>query len=198
MPPKGFQAFAAQQKRGDWNAVYQQQGLLAEVHDALWQEQEGLSGYTEKPLSGRVHADHFRKRSLFGSKADVFDWNNLIADDQTEHYGAKAKDKFVRTKEQNGLLINPVAEDPHEYLTYTSNGRMRARDGLTDQQQAKADYTIEAFNLNDHVLVECRNMIIQQIKQMAQLSDQDLVATMAGVGFPSVVEYAISVRNILK
>jgi len=38
----------------------------------------GVSAYTEEPLSGDAHIDHFRKRDLFPNL--TFDWNNLFVD----------------------------------------------------------------------------------------------------------------------
>ena len=38
----------------------------------------GVSAYTEEPLSGDAHIDHFRKRDMFPNL--TFDWNNLFVD----------------------------------------------------------------------------------------------------------------------
>lgn len=111
-------------------------------------EQHGMSGYTEEPLKQEnSHIDHFRQKSLFNTL--VFDWNNFIVDGVDETYGAKFKDKYVTSREDNNRLINPVIEDVRRFFKYELNGNISVASGLSPSDAARADYTIRAFNLNE-------------------------------------------------
>jgi uncharacterized protein (TIGR02646 family) len=46
-------------------------------------EQNGLSGYTEKPVTKKSHIDHYIKRDI--NPRLTFDWNNLIVDEINDH-----------------------------------------------------------------------------------------------------------------
>lgn len=158
-------------------------------------EQHCLSGYTEEPLKlDRSHIDHFRKQSLFN--ALVFDWNNYIVDGKNQTYGAKHKDKVVRNREDNEKLINPAVEDARCYFKYDLNGRITLADGLSDEDRARAEYTIEAFNLNESSLAERRRVIINTILEpFNDLSDDVILAALADEGFTSVVEQLLKERK---
>lgn len=158
-------------------------------------EQHRLSGYTEEPvrLDGS-HIDHFRKQSLFN--ALVFDWNNYVVDSNNETYGAKYKDRVVRTREENDKLINPVTEDASRFFRYELSGRIAVAEGLNDEDRARAEYTMEAFNLNESSLVERRRVIINNILQpYRDLTDDDILEALASEGFTSVVEQLLRERR---
>lgn len=53
-------------------------------------EQDCLSAYTEKPLEGNIHIDHFRKRSMYPTL--TFCYENLLVDEHNVNYGADHKD----------------------------------------------------------------------------------------------------------
>lgn len=158
-------------------------------------EQHRLSGYTEKPLLlAGSHIDHFRKQSLFN--AFVFDWNNFVVDGVDETYGARFKDKYVKSCEDNEKLINPVTEDASRYFKYELNGNIAVVTGLTPDDSARADYTIKAFNLNEASLSERRRIIINTILDAYQdLSDELILEALDAEGFKSVVEQLLKERK---
>ena len=158
-------------------------------------EQHRLSGYTEKPLLlAGSHIDHFRKQSLFN--AFVFDWNNFVVDGVDETYGARFKDKYVKSCEDNEKLINPVTEDASCYFKYELNGNIAVVTGLTPDDSARADYTIKAFNLNEASLSERRRIIIHTILDAYQdLSDELILEALEAEGFKSVVEQLLKERK---
>lgn len=158
-------------------------------------EQHCMSGYTEKPLLlAGSHIDHFRKQSLFN--AFVFDWNNFVVDGVDETYGARFKDKYVKSCEDNEKLINPVTEDASRYFKYELNGNIAVVTGLTPDDSARADYTIKAFNLNEASLSEHRRIIINTILDAYQdLSDELILEALDAEGFKSVVEQLLKERK---
>lgn len=158
-------------------------------------EQHRLSGYTEEPVRlDSSHIDHFRKQSLFNTL--IFDWNNYIVDSNNETYGAKHKDHVVRTREENEKIINPVAEDVSRFFKYELNGRIEVAEGLNDEDHTRAEYTMEAFNLNESSLVERRRVIINNILEPYQdLTDDDILEALAYEGFTSVVEQLLRERR---
>ena len=158
-------------------------------------EQHRLSGYTEEPLRlDDAHIDHFRKQSLFN--AFVFDWNNFVVDGVDETYGARFKDKYVKSCEDNEKLINPVTEDASRYFKYELNGNIAVVTGLTPDDSARADYTIKAFNLNEASLSERRRIIINTILDAYQdLSDELILEALEAEGFKTVVEQLLKERK---
>lgn len=158
-------------------------------------EQHRLSGYTEEPLRlDSSHIDHFHKQSLFN--ALVFDWNNFIVDGKNETYGAKHKDTVVRTDEENEKLINPAVEDASRFFKYELNGMIAPAEGLNDEDCTRAEYTIEAFNLNEGSLAERRSFIINTIMEpYKDLTDEVIRSAFAEIGFTSVVEQLLRERK---
>lgn len=158
-------------------------------------EQHWLSGYTEEPLRiDSSHIDHFRKQSLFNTL--VFDWNNYVVDGIDENYGAKHKDKFVKTHDDNEKLINPVTEDAKLFFKYELTGKIDVAEGLSVTDSDRALYTIDAFNLNESSLMERRRIIINTIlDSYVDLSDDLILEALVDEGFTSVVEQLLKERK---
>ncbi len=163
----------------------------------LLHEQNGLSGYTEKPISDStkgLHIDHFRRRGIFRTPQNCFDWNNLIADEHNPNYGADYKDKNISQKDEYNKLIDPVTEDPHKYFTYQTNGNIVAKADLEKKDKEKAEFTITKFNLQHPALVEMRGTLIKYVNEYKDtgLSDNDIFECLQNHGFTSVVEYVLN------
>lgn len=158
-------------------------------------EQHGMSGYTEEPLHlNRSHIDHFRKRALFSTL--IFDWNNLVVDGVDETYGAKFKDKYVKSRVDNDRLINPVIEDAGRFFKYELNGNISVVSGLCQSDADRASYTIKAFNLNDSSLSQRRKTIINIVlDSFVDLSDESILEALEKEGFRSVVEQLLDERK---
>lgn len=171
----------------------QQEWTMSQNHHRIWREiilsteQYGISGYTEAPLRiDDSHIDHFYKRSLFRDRVHL--WNNLIVDTIDETYGAKYKDKCVRTSEDNIRLINPVTEDPHCFFKYKVDGRIAPMDSLEEAEKTRAEYTIDTFNLNESSLVERRKTLLALCDTYGDASLEQLLDWLKSYGFPSVIE----------
>jgi len=192
-PMPSFTEFVNQHHPTKWEDAKSVSHLWREY--ILEFEQHRLSGYTEEPVRlDSSHIDHFRKQSLFN--ALVFNWNNYIVDSNNETYGAKYKDRVVRTGEENDKLINPVTEDASRFFRYELSGRIAVAEGLNDEDRTRAEYTMEAFNLNESSLVERRRVIINNILQSYRdLTDDDILEALASEGFTSVVEQLLRERR---
>lgn len=193
-PIPSFSEFVTRQHPAKWDDSKDVSRVWREY--ILVYEQHGLSGYTENPINlDSSHIDHFYKQSLFNKL--VFDWKNLVVDSKDASYGAKFKDEFVRTKADNVKLINPVTEDACRYFQYELNGRISVANGLSDQDKERAEFTRDAFNLNESSLVERRRIIINIIlDSFKDLSDEMILEALAPEGFTSVVEQLLKERSI--
>lgn len=152
-------------------------------------EQNGVSAYTELPLSlDKSHIDHFFKRDF---NAKVFDWDNLFADSLDETFGAKYKDKQKNLDYR--LLINPAVDNAAAYFEYSPNGKILPSHGLSENATERADYTISIFNLNAPALVERRRQMFNQICVTASgIIDANILRiAFRDYGFPSVLEQII-------
>lgn len=192
-PLQAFVDFVRKNNPTSWEEV---RGVSREWREhILNQEQHGLSGYTESPITlDGSHIDHFRKQSLFNQF--VFDWDNYIVDSKDEAYGAKFKDNFIGTCEDNDRLINPVAEDASRFFKYEINGKIEVADGLSKEDADRALFTRDAFNLNEGSLVERRRVIMSMIlDSFGDLTVDEIKDALKSLGFTSVVEQLLQERN---
>lgn len=188
-PPEEFVKFGRRHAGEGWKSLYKSdEPLFRKVCDILAEDQLWLSGYTEMPLRGQSrHVDHFLKQEYHGDK--TFDWDNLVVDANSEAFGAKRKDRTV-SRDENGRLISPVSEDPHDFFRYQAGGRIVPRAGLSEADAARARLTIEAFGLNDPYLQSRRAeaMLIAESCRDGGLDFDAARAASAAMGFPSVCE----------
>lgn len=193
VPVESFSEFVKAHPNARWEETKDVSRIWREY--MLRCEQHWMSGYTEEPLRlDRSHIDHFCKRSLFN--ALIFDWNNYVVDGVDETYGAKFKDKYVNTSEENEEIINPVTEDASRFFKYELNGNLSVVAGLSLEDAARANYTINAFNLNEPSLSERRKIIINTILDAySDLSDDLILEALEAEGFKSVVEQLLKERK---
>lgn len=192
-PLQSFVDFVRKNDPKEWSEA---KGVSREWRDhILRQEQHGLSGYTESPVTpDGSHIDHFRKQSLFNTL--VFDWNNYVVDSKDEAYGAKYKDNHIGSREENERLINPVTEDASRYFRYEINGRIEVAEGLDKEEEARALFTRDAFNLNEGSLVERRRVMMSMIlDSFGDLTDDEIKEALKSLGFTSVIEQLLQERK---
>ncbi len=158
----------------------------------LKNEQAGMSGYTETPVSlDSSHIDHFRKQVLFQDY--IFRWENYIVDSLDEDYGAKYKDRQISTRDDNLKLINPVEEDAERFFYYEATGKMIPAPGLNDRDKERARFTIEKFNLNHSSLKERRRLILNlNLDSYKDYSDDELLQILSADGFISVAQQTVN------
>lgn len=192
-PLESFSEFVKTHPQARWEEAKDFSHIWREY--MLHCEQHGMSGYTEEPLRlNHSHIDHFHKRSLFSEL--IFDWNNFVVDGVDETYGAKFKDKHVKNREDNDMLINPVVEDAGRFFKYELNGNISVASGLSPSDAERANYTIKAFNLNEASLSERRKTIINIVLDTFEnLSDESILEALEAEGFRSVVEQLLDERK---
>jgi uncharacterized protein (TIGR02646 family) len=166
--------------------------------EILIKEQDGLGGYTERPLLGntKLHIDHYRKKGLNWSKDVSFNWDNLIVEERSSNYGACYKDKFTQDTQDYTRMLNPVEHYPERLISYFTNGVMVAKSGISKEEFDCVNFTIERFNLNHKFLVSEREMIIKYvIEDYRCLSDDEIRTALKDCGYPTVVEWALGIRK---
>lgn len=170
--------------------------LYDDCRKTLAQDQDGKSGYTELPLTKKPnvwHIDHFLKQDHF--PRHIFDWQNLIVDNHSKTFGADFKDSYIKKKDENIRLINPVTEEPEDFFTYMANGKIVPRDNLSDYDRSRAIYTIQAFNLNHPELIKIRTELDKSIKtyKAGGLDDDEItMALNKNYGLDTFVKYVLA------
>jgi len=172
--------------RADYHDLYRQ------IRDLIWEDQKGVSGYTELPISkdGGIHIDHFRKKGMF--REEEFHWENFVVDERDNTlYGAGHKDRTVKTKEVYDQLLSPVLDHPEEYLTYMEDGSIIPRRTIDTAKQEKAQTTIDVFNLDHEYLVNKRKGLISVFRgcRAGGMSKEEIYQFMGDSGFYSLIDY---------
>lgn len=172
--------------RADYHDLYRQ------IRDLLWEDQKGVSGYTELPIckDSGIHIDHFRKKGMF--KEEEFHWENFVVDEKDNtQFGAGHKDKIVKTKEMYDELLSPVLDYPEKYLTYMDDGSIIPRRTIDATMQKKAQTTIDVFNLDHEYLAKKRNSLIAMYRsyRAGGMSKEDIFKWMDCSGFYSLIDY---------
>ena len=129
-------------------------------------EQSGLCIYCEKVVKDypkNCHIDHYKKRGYFPN--ETLNYDNLLISCNNENRCAKYKDKKIK-QEDYLKFINPILENPEDFLEYTFYGELKPKDSLNQVDKDKAVFTIDILNLNERSLVEERKTVILQICAM--------------------------------
>lgn len=198
-PLPAFVDFVRCNNPQDWSNdfVLADRNLYHQCRVELLRTQGWVSAYTELPLSqdANIHIDHFKKKGIPAFANQKFCWSNFIIDKKDEtDYGAGHKDKRVCCAADYDNLINPADPAPERYFSYLVNGKIIPAKGLSEGEKAKAAYTIEVFNLNHPTLMSCRQTIIKSALsyRKAAIDDTEIKQYMEGEGFPTAIQYALS------
>ena len=92
-----------------------------------------------------------------------------------EEYGTKFKDKRITSKSDYNDLINPVEDNPLDYIEFAFTG-----DALPVSNSSKGEKTITYFNLNENSLLERRKTIALYIVQMKNYLTEDELVEVIG------------------
>jgi uncharacterized protein (TIGR02646 family) len=127
-----------------WADVTQQEKAV--IWSALDQMQGGRCAYCECKLEhGKKHIEHFLLRSRHPDA--MFDWSNLFG--SCNWHDSCGKHKDDQAEEWVGDdLIKPDQDDPEQFLQFFSDGAIRPRIGLTQEQRQRAEETLRVFNLD--------------------------------------------------
>lgn len=178
-PPAFFSDFLRKENPTVWDDASPVRARLRGY--ILDNEQKGCCAYTGIRITKdeNCHIDHFHTRNLFPEK--TFDYNNMLVACNSENYGAKYKDKQIKNKADYDVLINPVVDDPSDYMEYTFTGEMEAIN-----QNQKGIQTINYFNLNELRLVDRRKGAILSLLNMQDVLNEDEIVEAIGEFEPMI------------
>lgn len=158
--------------------------------------QKGLCAYCERKLKKNYHVEHFRCRNQFSQ--NQLEWNNLFLSCNDKNTCGTHKDRSKTEKYDVNDLIKPDIEtyNPERYFTYISNGEIKARLDLNNEDKRKANETIRVFNLNEINLVNRRKKISYFYEDMLESvnykdnpeSAIDIIREMDEFEFPSFID----------
>ena len=145
-----------------------------DTRKACYKLQQGLCAYTEVLLSREhlgSHLEHIAPRSRFPERTFLPD--NLVLSVLDDTYvGTLPEDQrfaghYKKSQYEDDWFVSPYQQDCEEYFIYCSRtGQILAAQQLSTVEQAKAQRTIAALNLN------CDYLIKQRQKQLGDLELQ--------------------------
>lgn len=157
--------------RDNWSVIYKN-SLTDEIWAQLNGMQHGYCAYCECKLdddNSKRHIEHFLRRESYSHL--TFDWGNLFGSCNNPNRCGKFKDNSPTAR---GIDLNrvckpdgesPIAED---LLIFLSNGDVKVRIGLSDEDTEIARNTIRVFNLaGDTSLVNARKAVIRGEKALS-------------------------------
>lgn len=198
-----FADFVQREHPASWEDIHHARtaGLYQKCRDhILMTEQNFLGGYTECRLSNNknIHIDHFKKKGMNWPVDVTFDWGNFVVEDRNAEYGACYKDKNTHSMADYARLLNPMTDYPETMMTYQPNGKIVALKSLDTEECDKVEFTVGRFNLNHEKLRKMREKVIRLIVDTySSLSDDEVREAMKEEGFPTVVDWALTIRGVL-
>lgn len=110
------------------------------------------------------HIEHFRRKNSEFHPELTFVWENLFYSCCTKLTCGRYKDTFVSEKSEYAKLIDPCKENPEHFFVFDEDGIMQVRLGLTELEKSRAEFTIDAFNLNEPLLVRKRLNLLKSYR----------------------------------
>lgn len=134
------------------------------LHDANDEDEDKWDG----------HIEHFRRKDLYFHPELTFIWENLFYSCTTGATCGRYKDGYITKKEQYHLLINPCEDNPEDFFVFDNSGRVLPCSGITDQDKARAEFTIKTFQLNEPKLRLKRKEMQKKYDWLKKYSLQDI------------------------
>lgn len=183
-----FNSWASRQGFPNWEQ-FSGTGAYHQLRNhILFNEQKGISGYTEEPLDNPKlipHIDHYRKKGIYPRL--TFDYENFVVDYHHTTYGSSHKDKVVDGRFNYNGIFDPVHEDMSEYIQFGPHGEMLPEFNLEPSVDSKVRNTIEVFDLNNPALKERRYVVMCTLEAYKDLEREIVEECMLASGFPSVI-----------
>jgi len=146
-------------------------------------EQFNVDAYTQQKLNnGTEHIDHFKKRAHFPQLC--FDYENLFVANHNAAYGASYKDNTIK-KEDYEAIYNPALY-MHKFQ-FSFDGSISP----LNENDKKAEKTIEVFNLDDKVLKRRRQAIFRNAKNMSSQYKLDEILKLFKFEFHSGIKHLL-------
>jgi uncharacterized protein (TIGR02646 family) len=148
------------------------------IEEYLKPEQYQLCAYSEIDLKTfGCHIEHIKPKNKNRYPESTFDYHNLIAsafdsealqkhsyaDRFGGHFKCGDKSQHEQDKYDPNLFICPLEADCSRFFSYEPNGDVKPHPSLNQSETERAQYTIDALNLNAPYLVEERRRIIEEM-----------------------------------
>jgi len=130
--------------RDNWSS------LTAIDRAEIWQALERMQGkrcaYCEADIAdGRRHIEHFVQKGRVSRV--TFLWDNLFGSCNREDTCGKHKDHAAGHYNSEDL-IKPDIDDPDDFFVFVADGTIQLRQGISAEQQRRAEETLRIFNLD--------------------------------------------------
>lgn len=132
--------------------------------------------YCEGNIFHEGHIEHFRRKNAGHFPELTFEWTNLFLACGAQQHCGHYKDSPSAPAYNPNHLIKPDEQDPEYYLYFHSNGEVRERIGLNNNDTHKAVETIRVFGLNEASLRGKRKSAVREYKKWI-LKDLDEIAS---------------------
>jgi uncharacterized protein (TIGR02646 family) len=120
----------------------------------LLEEQNMLCAYCNQEIESDdtcSNTDHFKKRDWCAR--ETLEYRNLLVSCKNEFHCENIKDNFKFTHcSEFDKIVNPVIENPDDFFDYGIDGDILVKDGLSNIDKEKAEFTIKVFALNNSSL----------------------------------------------
>jgi len=160
--PDFFKEFKRKNKPSSYQDDCNDYELRKNLRESIFIEQNSQCFYCEKKIKDennttKVHIDHIKQRNSYHSLE--CDYNNMVlsCNGDGEQYCAKLKDK--KGKWDDTKYINLEVEKPSNCFRYISNGKVKPKISLVEEQKERIENTIEYLNLNHKDLIGARKNI---------------------------------------
>jgi len=141
------------------------------LRNTLFEEQKEQCFYCEQKIkndSKKVHIEHFIPRDANLKDTDC-NYNNLfLSCEEKEHCGKKKDNKYDENKYIRLFSNKYSLENPSDFFDYSTRGKIKAKNSLSDDKKIRAENTIELLNLNYKELVNARKVMFKNIESYQQ------------------------------
>jgi uncharacterized protein (TIGR02646 family) len=148
-------------------------------------EQDGYCPYCETQITNdnkSSHIEHIKPRDKFSKDFQIY--NNLITCCQNPNIcGASKKNKY------DEKFINPVLENPNEYLEYNLNTGEIVEKFDAGERYERAKCTIDLLNLNYEKLRDARKIFVLELDSACFEEDDFEYYKEEVKRFPSLIEF---------
>ena len=133
------------------------------LRKALLKEQKGQCFYCEQKIK-KSHIDHFIPRDAPNEKNIECNYNNFfLSCDRKESCDIRKGNKFDENRYIRLFSNKYDVDTPSDFFDYTTNGKIKVKKILSDNEKLRATNTIELLNLNHKDLVNARKTMFKNI-----------------------------------
>jgi len=147
------------------------------------EEQFNVDAYTQQKLKTE-HIDHYKRKAGHFFPKLCFDFENLFVANHNAAYGASYKDNTIK-KEDYEAIYNPALY-MHKFQ-FSFDGSISP----LDENDKKAEKTIEIFNLNDKLLKQRRADLFRNATGMSKQIPKNEIIELLKYEFHSGIAFLL-------